>query len=147
MSGDDGMSFSTRVPVAMHAWAPMVMSCSVCIKWFRFPRILALGSLVCHWEPPGMDTGAQVCAEPDHKEELVWGKRDWCRLLLDSVLFRLVVPLLQLGVVGPYPVRGVWFPNRLPLEGIRPYPDLLGYNQRPTVLRVQGPDSSPRAFR
>jgi hypothetical protein len=40
-----------------------------------------------------------------------------CGLLLGLVLFRLVVPPLQPRVVGPYPVRGVWFPNRLPLEG------------------------------
>jgi hypothetical protein len=26
-------------------------------------------------------------------------------------------PLLQLRVVGPYPVWGVWFPSRLLLEG------------------------------
>jgi hypothetical protein len=32
-----------------------------------------------------------------------------CRLLPGSVLFRFVAPPLKLGVVGPYPVRGVWF--------------------------------------
>jgi hypothetical protein len=26
-------------------------------------------------------------------------------------------PALQPEVVGPYPVRGVWFPSRLPLDG------------------------------
>jgi hypothetical protein len=41
----------------------------------------------------------------------------WCRLLLGLVLFRLVAPLLQPGVVGPYLVRGVWFPSHLLLEG------------------------------
>jgi hypothetical protein len=33
------------------------------------------------------------------------------------VLFRMVAPPLQLGVVGPYPVHGVGFPNHLSLEG------------------------------
>jgi hypothetical protein len=41
----------------------------------------------------------------------------WCGLLLCSVLFRLVTPPLQPGVVGPYLVRGVWFPSHLILEG------------------------------
>jgi hypothetical protein len=31
--------------------------------------------------------------------------------------FRLVAPSLHLVVVGPYPVWGVWFSSRLPLEG------------------------------
>jgi hypothetical protein len=30
------------------------------------------------------------------------------RLLLGPVCFRLVVPPLMPGVVGPYPVRGTW---------------------------------------
>jgi hypothetical protein len=33
------------------------------------------------------------------------------------VLFKLVSPPLQSGVVGPYLVRGAWFPSCLPLEG------------------------------
>jgi hypothetical protein len=52
-------------------------------------------------------------------------------------------PSLHLGVVGPYLIQGVWFPNCLPLEGIGPYPDLLGCNQRPEVPRVRHPHSSP----
>jgi hypothetical protein len=32
--------------------------------------------------------------------------------------FRLVAPPLQPVVVGPYLVQDVWFPSRLPLEGI-----------------------------
>jgi hypothetical protein len=39
------------------------------------------------------------------------------RLLLGLDLLRLVAPPLQPGVVGPYPVWGVWFPSRLTLEG------------------------------
>jgi hypothetical protein len=42
----------------------------------------------------------------------------WRGLLLGLVLFKLVVPPLQLVVVGPYLVRGgVWFPNHLLLVG------------------------------
>jgi hypothetical protein len=33
-------------------------------------------------------------------------KKYWCRLLLGLALFKLVVPPLQLEVMGPYPVRG-----------------------------------------
>jgi hypothetical protein len=29
----------------------------------------------------------------------------------------MLVPPLQPRVVGPYPLRGVWFPSHLPLEG------------------------------
>jgi hypothetical protein len=38
-------------------------------------------------------------------------------LLPELVLFRLVAPPLPPGVVGFYPVRGIWFPILLPLEG------------------------------
>jgi hypothetical protein len=40
-----------------------------------------------------------------------------CELLQGSVLFRLVVPPLQTGVVGSYPVLSIWFASRLLLEG------------------------------
>jgi hypothetical protein len=42
------------------------------------------------------------------------GKRG---LLSGLVLFRFVAPPLQPGVVRFYPIWGVWFPSRLPLEG------------------------------
>jgi hypothetical protein len=44
-------------------------------------------------------------------------KEIWCGLLPGSILFSLVAPPLQPGVVAPYPVWGVWFPSRLVLEG------------------------------
>jgi hypothetical protein len=44
-------------------------------------------------------------------------KRQWCGLLSGLVRFRLVAPPLHPGVIGPYPVRGVWFSSHLPLEG------------------------------
>jgi hypothetical protein len=60
--------------------------------------------------------------------------------------FKLVVPHLKPGVVGPYSVRGTWFPNRLPLEEVGPYPDSLSHNRWPMVPGVQDPDSHPQAF-
>jgi hypothetical protein len=39
------------------------------------------------------------------------------RIAPGSVLFRLVAPPHQLGVVGTYPVLGVWFSSHLLLEG------------------------------
>jgi hypothetical protein len=41
----------------------------------------------------------------------------WCVLILGSVLFLLVTPPLQPGVVGSYLIWGVWFSNHLLLEG------------------------------
>jgi hypothetical protein len=38
--------------------------------------------------------------------------------------------------MGPYPVRGAWFCNRLSLEGTWSDANLLGHNQRPTVPEV-----------
>ena len=38
-------------------------------------------------------------------------------LLPGLVLFRLVTPPLQSGVVRPYPVWGAWFPSCVSLEG------------------------------
>jgi hypothetical protein len=60
-------------------------------------------------------------------------KKVWCRLLPDLVLFRLVVPPLQPGVVGPFLVRGIGLPSHVSLEGTVPYTDLLGHNRWPTV--------------
>jgi hypothetical protein len=44
------------------------------------------------------------------------GKR-WSGLLPCLVLFRLMAPPPQSGVVGPYLALGVWFLSHLPLEG------------------------------
>jgi hypothetical protein len=41
----------------------------------------------------------------------------WHGLLPELVIFRLVVPPLQSGVVGSYRILGVWFPSHLQLEG------------------------------
>jgi hypothetical protein len=58
-------------------------------------------------------TGGEILPTHIYRTE---GKRRW-GLLLGLVIFRLVTPPLQLGVMGPYPVRGVWFPSPLLLEG------------------------------
>jgi hypothetical protein len=57
------------------------------------------------------------------------GGRDYCRLLPGRVLFRSIVPPLQLGMVEPYPVQSKWFHSHLPLEGIGSYLAFLGHNQ------------------
>jgi hypothetical protein len=45
------------------------------------------------------------------------GREDRYGSFQGLVLSRLVAPLLPLGVVGQYPVRGTWFPSHLPLQG------------------------------
>jgi hypothetical protein len=45
------------------------------------------------------------------------GGKNQFGLLSGLVLLRLVVPPLQPGLAGPYPVWGSWFPRRLQLEG------------------------------
>jgi hypothetical protein len=40
-----------------------------------------------------------------------------CGLLPGLVIFKLVAPPLQLGVLGPYLVQGIWFPGPMLLEG------------------------------
>jgi hypothetical protein len=56
-------------------------------------------------------------------------------LLSGSVLFRLVTHPLQLGVVGPYLLWGVWFPSRLLLERMV-VSKILGHNRWPAVPGV-----------
>jgi hypothetical protein len=54
--------------------------------------------------------------------------------------FKLVVPPLQPGVMGLYPIHSAWFPIRLSLEGTRSYSDLLGPNRLPAVAGVNNLD-------
>jgi hypothetical protein len=58
-------------------------------------------------------TGGEIVPTHDYRNE---GKR-LCGLLLGLVLFRLGAPPLLPGVVGPYSVQGVLFPDHLLLEG------------------------------
>jgi hypothetical protein len=52
-----------------------------------------------------------------------------------------VVPPLQPGVVGSYPVWGTWFLSRLLRERTRSCPDFFYYNRRSVVPGVQDPDT------
>jgi hypothetical protein len=66
------------------------------------------------WMPgPVPGRGGEILLAHVYRNE---GKRR-CGLLPSLVRFRLVPRPLQLGVVGPYSVRGVWFPSHLLLEG------------------------------
>jgi hypothetical protein len=58
-------------------------------------------------------TGGKILPAHVYRNE----EERWFRLLLGSVLSRLVAPPIQPGVVGSYPVRGVWFPGHLLWEG------------------------------
>jgi hypothetical protein len=58
----------------------------------------------------------QTCGEILSTHVYRKAKKWWCRLPPNLVLFRLVAPPLQIEVVGPYLVCGVWFPSHLPLE-------------------------------
>jgi hypothetical protein len=51
-------------------------------------------------------------------------------------------PSLEPGVVGPYLVRGIGFPSRLPVDSTRSCLDLLGCNRWPIVPGVQYPDNA-----
>jgi hypothetical protein len=75
--------------------------------------------LTRYWKPPGTSlargmrwsglTSCEILAARDYRDRGMY----WCGLLSGFVLFRLVVSPLHPGVVGPYPVRGAWFPNHL----------------------------------
>jgi hypothetical protein len=54
------------------------------------------------------------------------GGSDWCGLLTDGIIFRFGVPPLQPGVVGSYPVQGMWFHSHLSRESTAPYLDFFG---------------------
>jgi hypothetical protein len=57
------------------------------------------------------------------------------------ILFKLVVPLIESGMVRSYPIRDAWFLSRLLLEGIKLYPNFLGCNRWPMIPEVQDPNS------
>jgi hypothetical protein len=61
------------------------------------------------------------------------GREDRYALFSGLVLFRLVAPPLQPGVVGPYPVWDTWFPHHLS------YPEFLAITGDPRYPRVQYP--------
>jgi hypothetical protein len=57
-------------------------------------------------------TGGKILSAHIYHDE----EERWCGSFLGSVLFRLVTPPLQPGVVGLYSVQGVWFPSYFLLE-------------------------------
>jgi hypothetical protein len=65
------------------------------------------------WRIYSGQTGGQILSVRAYLDE----REDWYESFLDLVLFRMVAPPLQLGVVGPNLVLGAWFPSYLPLEG------------------------------
>jgi hypothetical protein len=66
---------------------------------------------------------------PSHNR---WGGIKWLiHVIPELSFFKLVVPPLQPSMVEPYPIQDTWFPSHLPLERIRLYLNLLGYNQGP----------------
>jgi hypothetical protein len=71
------------------------------------------------WPSPGRggrwngQIGGEILPAHVYRNE----EKRMCGLLPSLVLFRLVAPPLQSRVVGPYPIRDVWFSNRLLLEG------------------------------
>jgi hypothetical protein len=80
-------------------------------------------------------TGGEILPAHDYRNE----EKRWCRLHPGSILFRLVAPPLQPGVVGTYPVRGVWFHSHLLLVGTGQI-HILGYNRWPAVPGVLDPN-------
>jgi hypothetical protein len=70
MLGGDGMDSSTSVPTARRAWTLVLCHVLSDIKWPHCPRILAIGSLVGYWQPPGVAIGAWARAESVDKEEI-----------------------------------------------------------------------------
>jgi hypothetical protein len=62
------------------------------------------------------------------------------------VLFRLLVPPLQSGVVGSYLVWGIWFSSRLLLQGTGPYPDFFAITGGPRYPGYKTPTVAPEPF-
>jgi hypothetical protein len=113
MSGDDEMDPNTRVPVVRCAWGGCghVLSCQTlnvaasrgpdsdgaCLVLKASGRVLGRGVT---WSRL---TCGEILLAHDYRDRGTY----WCRLLMCLVLFRLVVPPLQPGVVGPYPLQDV----------------------------------------
>jgi hypothetical protein len=125
MSGGDGTDSYTRVPIARHAWdlwpCPIMLG-NKCHHFLRPHDLLNPIRGWSDWMPmpiPGWggrraeQIGSKILAAHVYRNEEKW----LCGLFLSLVLFKLVAPPPHPGVVGPYPVRGVWFPGHLLLEG------------------------------
>jgi hypothetical protein len=117
------------------------------IKCHNFPTPVALTQ---YWKPSGATTGSSgVCWAGGMRiysgqtgGEILpvrgyhGGREDWYGLFPGLVLFRLVAPPLQQGVLGPYLVWGAWFLSRLLLEKpvVTGGPRYQGY-KTPTPLK------------
>jgi hypothetical protein len=97
-------------------------------KWLLLCQDLAAVELTRYWRSPGCDYRWSGWVTKRIYSGLVGGKiltvRRYCdgredqyALFPGLVLFRLVTPPLQPGVVGPYPIWDTWFPSRLSLKG------------------------------
>jgi hypothetical protein len=149
----DGFQYSNacclmRVGASGHVLSCLVLKCII----IRGPQLS--DHLPGTWVPPAWFLRGRAHAMPGHEDEadwddrwwiparprLLWWGKNWCGLLLGLVLFMLVGPPLQLGVVRLYPVWSIWFPSRLPLEETRLYPDFLDRNRWSAVPGVQDPN-------
>jgi hypothetical protein len=105
----------------------------------KAPRHVWPEARILPWVEEGARMGRHVVKSCLHTT--IGGWKEWrCGLLPGLVLFSLVVPPLQLRVVGPYPVWGVWFPSRLPLEWTGHIYN-LGHNQWHILPGVLDPDN------
>jgi hypothetical protein len=130
MSGDDGMDSRTQEPVVRCMWVPAATSCHVRPSMALLSKHLVVAMLTRYWRVSGRDYwgsvlcrvmrrvySGQTCGKILPIRGHCDGRDDRYGSFLSLVLFRLTVPPLQSGVLGPYLVWCAWFLNRLPLEG------------------------------
>jgi hypothetical protein len=123
MSDNDGMDSTTRVHAVRRAWALVATSChaqAINVTIFRDPStnraylVLKVLGQIARTPRPILGRGGRWNGQTDGKilpatTIINEGKR-WRGLLTGLVLFRLVAPPLQPGVVGRYLAQVVWCP-------------------------------------
>jgi hypothetical protein len=75
MSGGDGMSFSTLVPIVRRAWAHVVTSFVLGIICRRFLRIRLQWRLPVLVNPQVWLPGGRMCAKPGLEDKTGWANR------------------------------------------------------------------------
>jgi hypothetical protein len=89
----------------------------VVLAWNRSPLSMATGSpsacLARGMRIYNRQTGGEILPVRSYHV----GREDQYRLFPSLVIFSLLSPPLQPGVVGPYPTRSAWFPDHLLLKG------------------------------
>jgi hypothetical protein len=127
MSGGDGMDSALEYMLSG-------------VHGLLWPRPIILGTQTAPSCTPGVSNaylflralgmfGQRPGSHPRSRREAGWFRQvvksclpapiiGWKKRKRGLVLFRLVAPPLQPGVLRLYLVRVVWFPNHLPLEGI-----------------------------